>query len=179
MSRRVQDFAIQSGFAYLKPYLRKLLAQHPHVDRNVFVMMPFSTSTSESIFDAIAKELQDHGLIALRADKKALFPVLWWNVVTYMLGSSYGVVVYEPCSNIPFNPNVSIEAGFMLALDRPVLFLANDELQRLPVDFSGHISRRITQTKAFWSPRRAWQYGIGLSTTCRTTITATRSWWCS
>lgn len=139
MTRRVQDLIIPSGFEYLDPYLKKLLGLHPHVDRNVFIMMPFSTSTSEPIFDVIANELQDHGLIALRADKKALCPVLWWNVVTYMLGSSYGVVVYEPRGDIPFNPNVSIEAGFMLALDRPVLLLANARLQKLPVDFSGHI----------------------------------------
>ena len=85
-------------------------------------MMPFSTPTAESMYEAVAKELDDHGLIALRADMKAFSPVLWWNVVTYMLGSSYGIVIYEPTSNVPFNPNVSIEAGFMLALDRPVLF---------------------------------------------------------
>ncbi|MCH7694040.1 MAG: hypothetical protein IID50_11410 [Proteobacteria bacterium] len=139
MRQRVQDLAIPSGFAYLEPYFQKFLGQHPHVDRNVFVMMPFSAPTSESIFDAIAKELQEHGLVALRADKKALSPELWWNVVTYMVGSSYGIVVYEPRDDIPFNPNVSIEAGFMLASDRPVLFLANDQLQGLPVDFSGRI----------------------------------------
>lgn len=139
MNRRLQDPSIPNGFAYLEPYLQKFLRQHPHVDRNVFVMMPFSTAISGSIFDAVEKELQDHGLIALRADQKALAPVLWWNVATYMLGSSYGVVVYEPRDDVPFNPNVSIEAGFMLALDRPVLFLANDRLRTLPVDFSGHI----------------------------------------
>jgi protein-tyrosine-phosphatase len=139
MKRRLQDFPIPSGFAYVDHYLQKFLRQHPHVDRNVFVMMPFSTLTSGAVFDAIRKELQDHGLIALRADQKAFAPELWWNVATYMVGSSYGVVVYEPRDGIPFNPNVSIEAGFMLALDRPVLFLANDRLQGLPVDFSGHI----------------------------------------
>lgn len=139
MSRRVQEIALPTGFEYIEPHLQKFLTQHPHVDRNVFVMMPFSTSASESIFESVAKELDDHGLIALRADRKAFVPVLWWNVVTYMLGSSYGIVIYEPSGNVPFNPNVSIEAGFMLALDRPVLFLANDELRGLPVDFSGHI----------------------------------------
>lgn len=139
VKRRVQNLSIPSGFGYLEPYLQKFLEQHPHVDRNVLIMMPFATPASGSIFDVIAQELRDHGLIALRADQKALSPVLWWNLVTYMIGSSYGVVVYEPHRGIPFNPNVSIEAGFMLASDRPVLFLANDGLRALPVDFSGHI----------------------------------------
>ena len=138
ISRRLQEIAPPAGFEYIKPYRRKFLMQHPHFDRNVFVMMPFSTPASEAIFESVEQELDDHGLIALRADRRAFSPVLWWNVVTYMLGSSYGIVIYEPCS-IPFNPNVSIEAGFMLALDRPVLFLVNEELRGLPVDFSGHI----------------------------------------
>jgi hypothetical protein len=56
-----------------------------------------------------------------------------------MLSSSYGIVIYEPSGKVHFNPNVSIEAGFMLALDRPVLFLANEKLRGLPVDFAGHI----------------------------------------
>jgi hypothetical protein len=68
-----------------------------------------------------------------------------------MLGSSYGVVVYEPPDGIPFNPNVSIEAGFMLAIDRPVLFLANDHLQGLPVDFSGHIFKTYSEDDMFSS----------------------------
>ncbi|RMH04182.1 MAG: hypothetical protein D6704_11585, partial [Nitrospirae bacterium] len=47
---------------------------------------------------------------------------------------------------ITFNPNVSIEAGFMLALDRPVLFLANRQLASLPVDFAGHIFKTYEAT---------------------------------
>ena len=141
MSIRAQDPAVPSGFEYLRPFVEKFIGQYPHVDRNVLVMMSASTPRSNAIFEAVAGELQDHGLVALRADRKAMSPVLWWNVVTYMLGSSYGVVVYEPHDGIPFNPNVSIEAGFMLALDRPVLFLLSNALQGLPVDFSGHIYR--------------------------------------
>jgi len=146
MKTRNQKVNVPSGFDYVKPFVEKFVHQYPHFDRNVFVMMPFSTPVSESIFVAVSNELENHGLIPLRADKKAFSPVLWWNVVTYMLGCSYGVVIYEPINNVPFNPNVSIEAGFMLALDRPVLFLANQELQSLPVDFAGHIFKTYDST---------------------------------
>jgi protein-tyrosine-phosphatase len=64
-----------------------------------------------------------------------------------MLGSSYGIVIYEPKEDIPFNPNVSIEAGFRIALDRSVLLLANSELKGLPVDFSGHIFKTFEPTR--------------------------------
>ena len=62
MSRRAQDLAIPSGFAYLEPYLQKLSRQHPHVDRNVFVMMPFFTPTSGATWGAIPQKLLGSGL---------------------------------------------------------------------------------------------------------------------
>lgn len=149
MPSRNQHPVIPSGFDYVTPYITKFLKQYPHVDRNVFVMMPFSTPSSNSVWEAVRDEVEDHGLIALRADRKAFSPILWWNVVTYMIGCTYGIVVYEPVDEIPFNPNVSIEAGFMRALDRSVLFLAAGELASLPVDFSGHIFRTYSR-----NPRR-------------------------
>lgn len=136
---QAQEMIIPDGFHYLKPYLDHFARLHPHLDRNVFVAMPFSGSRADSIFKAVSAELSDHGLIPLRADQKAFASSLWWNVVTYMLGSSYGLAIYEPYEDIPFNPNISIEAGFMLALDRPVLLLANEKLSKLPTDFSGYI----------------------------------------
>ena len=134
-----QEMIIPAGFRYLESSLDKFARVHPHLDRNVFVAMPFSGSRADLIFKAVSAELSDHGLVPLRADQRAFASSLWWNVLTYMLGSSYGVTIYEPHEDIPFNPNVSIEAGFMLALDRPVLFLANETLSKLPTDFSGFI----------------------------------------
>jgi hypothetical protein len=62
-----------------------------------------------------------------------------------MIGSAYGVAIYEPDDHIPFNPNVSIEAGFMLALDQPFLLLANQSLRRLPVDLSGKVFKTFDE----------------------------------
>lgn len=149
MADRSQRPTIPAGFEYIKPYLNKFLKRFPHIDRNVLVMMPFSTPSANAVYEAVRAEVQDHGLIALRADSHAFSPILWWNVVTCMLGSTYGVVVYEPVNDIPFNPNVSIEAGFMRALDKSVLFLATDELGAMPVDFAGHIFKTYSA-----NPRR-------------------------
>jgi hypothetical protein len=141
MSERSQRVAIPPGLHYLTQYVDKIQEQHPFVDRNVFIMTPYSTPASVAIFSAITRELEDHGLVPLKADQKAFALYLWWNVASYMLACSYGIVVYEPHLEVPFNPNVSIEAGFMLALDRPVLFLVNKRLTALPVDFAGHLHR--------------------------------------
>lgn len=147
MKQRKQIAYIPQGFEYLKRYVDLFLDEYPHYDRNVFVVMPFSTEASVEIYNAIEKSLYDHGLIPLRADKHAFAPALWWNVVTYMIGSSYGVVVYEPTDTITFNPNVSIEAGFMSALDKQVLFLSNGYQKTLPVDFSGHLFKTFSPSK--------------------------------
>ena len=143
--------SIPPGFNYHERALKAFQRKFPHTDRNVFVMMPFSASTTLRIFSAVAKQVEAHGLIPLRADIHKFSDILWWNVMTYMVGSSYGIAIYEPHRRINFNPNVSIEAGFMTALDRPVLLLANSRLKRLPIDFSGHIfktydSTRLTRT---------------------------------
>jgi len=139
MGMRQQDLEVPSGFEYLRTYLEGFVEAYPHLDRNVFIMMPFGGEVAATMHDYISKALDEHGLIPLRADDRTFAPSLWWNVVTYMLGSSYGIVVYEPEGDVPFNPNVSIEAGFMSALDRPVLFLLNQYHQKLPVDWSGHL----------------------------------------
>jgi protein-tyrosine-phosphatase len=152
---RSQDLVIPDGFGYLESYLQKFVRLYPYLDRNVFIMMPFSGQPAESIFKTVAEELSHHGLVPVRADQNAFAAVLWWNVVTYMLGSSYGVVVYEPHEEIAYNPNVSIEAGFMLALDRPVLFLANESLSRLPTDFSGHIYKTYSSARRTHTIRSA------------------------
>lgn len=152
---RSQDLVIPDGFGYLESYLQKFVRLHPYLDRNVFIMMPFSGQPAESIFKTVAEEISHHGLVPVRADQNAFAPVLWWNVVTYMLGSSYGVVVYEPHEDIAYNPNVSIEAGFMLALDRPVLFLASESLSRLPTDFSGHIYKTYSSARRTHTIRSA------------------------
>jgi protein-tyrosine-phosphatase len=144
---RSQDILIPDGFGYLERYLHEFARVNPYLDRNVFIMMPFSGQPAESIFKTVAAELSHHGLVPVRADQRAFAPVLWWNIVTYMLGSSYGLVIYQPYEDITYNPNVSIEAGFMLAQDRPVLFLANESLSRLPTDFSGHIYKTYSSAR--------------------------------
>jgi hypothetical protein len=45
------------------------------------------------------------------------------NVCTYMICSKFGIAVLEDLKRDEFNPNVAIESGFMLALDKSVLFL--------------------------------------------------------
>ena len=170
METKNSELVIPAGFEYLEGAIAKFRKLYPHFDRNVFIMMPFSSPYTESIYQAITSEVEAHGLIPLRADMQTFSPMLWWNVVTYMIGSAYGITIYQQIGTIPFNPNVSIEAGFMMALDRPVLLLAESELKGLPVDFSGHIyksfnskslSSSIGQAVKDWVERDLSYYNYG------------------
>jgi protein-tyrosine-phosphatase len=137
---------LPTGYEYLGQWYATFIDNFPHFARNVFVMMPFTTSITNEIYEAVARAAKHHGLVPLRADMKQFAPVVWWNVLTYMIGSSYGIVIYEPKDCIPFNPNVSIEAGFMLGVDRQVLLLANQKLTSMPIDFSGRVFRTFSDT---------------------------------
>jgi protein-tyrosine-phosphatase len=151
MERKQILMGLPSGFEYLNQWYEKFLNHFPHTNRNVFVMMPFTARRTNQIYEAASLAIEHHGLIPLRADLVEFTPALWWNVLIYMIGSAYGIVIYEPKDGIPFNPNVSIEAGFMLGLDRQVLLLSNQKNASLPVDFSGRKfktfdSRNISET---------------------------------
>ena len=77
--------------------------------------------------EALRKALCGHGLVGLRADDR-MYPLdrqLWKNVCVYMLCCKYGVAVLEDRLKDEFNPNVALEYGFMRALDKPVLLLAD------------------------------------------------------
>jgi protein-tyrosine-phosphatase len=185
MNKADTKIALPAGFEYLAQPANIFIQKFPHIDRNVFVMMPFTANSTDAIYDAVRLSIERHGLVSLRADQTQCSEFVWWNILTYMIGSSYGIVIYEPKDKIPFNPNVSIEAGFMLALDRPVLLLANKRVATLPVDFSGRvfktfrtedISSSVDQAVSDWIERDIsyFRYGdkklvvfVSLGGTCR------------
>jgi nucleoside 2-deoxyribosyltransferase len=60
-----------------------------------------------------------------------------------MLGCSKGIAILEDKVKPDFNPNVGIEYGFMRALNKPVLVLAEKDFQRISADLSGIIRQRF------------------------------------
>jgi hypothetical protein len=59
---------------------------------------------------------------------------LWSNIEVYMTCSMYGVAVFEDIDKRDFNPNVSLELGYMLANRRRCLILKEQRLPDLPAD---------------------------------------------
>lgn len=68
---------------------------------------------------------------------------MWANIQAYIATCNYGVAVFDQINDKDFNPNVSLEVGYMLALQKPVLLLKEQRLQSLPTDLVGHLYKQF------------------------------------
>ena len=103
-------------------------------------MMQFtSTPMHEAIVAAIRSTLSKYSITALRADDKEYHDDLFPNVLTYIYGCGFGISVFERLAADDFNPNVSLEVGYMRALRRPVCLLKDKTLQALHTDLVGKL----------------------------------------
>jgi nucleoside 2-deoxyribosyltransferase len=59
--------------------------------------------------------------------------------MTYIYGCGLGVAIYERIESESFNPNVSLEIGYMLALEKPVCLLKEKTLKTLHSDLIGKL----------------------------------------
>jgi protein-tyrosine-phosphatase len=133
------------------PVLRLGMFKVP--ESNVFLMTRFRTQPyHQDISDALSDAVRAFGLELVRADDPNLQEsILWHKVRSCMEACHFGVAVFEDIDDKDFNPNVSLELGYMMALGRDYLVLKEQRLTRLPTDLCGHLykefdSSRITPT---------------------------------
>jgi hypothetical protein len=123
-------------------------------DRSVFVMMkfpdrakmdPWQIQCLEDLYGAVKEELDRHGLVARRADKKvyATSKLLWDNLCIYMLGCRFGVAILEDHIGDELNPNVALEYGFMKGLGREVVLLKERRFGHIRADLVGTIPKEF------------------------------------
>ena len=114
----------------------------PDSNRLAFVMMQFGSTTAHSkILSGIRNALEPHGMTALRADDKAYHDDLYFNILTYIYGVRFGIAVFERIEEDNFNPNVSLEVGYLLGLRKSVCFLKDKTLKTLHTDLVGKLYR--------------------------------------
>lgn len=124
-----------TGVAHLEPHLREFLNEHPDPDRNVFVMMRFLTSAQlDEVHSSIKNALDVRGFHAARADDRDYTGELWSNIEVYMTCCRFGIAVFEDIESRDFNPNVSLELGYMLGRRKRCLILKEQRLPDLPAD---------------------------------------------
>jgi hypothetical protein len=117
-------------------------ADYPQNDSTAFIMMRFGTTAAhQKITQAIQTCLRRFNVIALRADDKEYHSDLFYNILTYIHGCKFGIAVFERIEGDEFNPNVSLEVGYMLALAKPVCLMKDKTLKTMPVDLMGKMYR--------------------------------------
>jgi nucleoside 2-deoxyribosyltransferase len=105
-----------------------------------FILMPFEKSTAyENILLAIKKVLQKNDCIGVRADDKNFHDDVFYNILTYLHGCDFGIAVFDKSEITTFNPNVSLEVGFLMALNKPVFLLKDKNLTTLQSDLAGKL----------------------------------------
>jgi hypothetical protein len=122
--------------------IERFRKDHPDPSRVAFVMMRFGqTPAHAKIIAGIKDALIPSGIAAVRADEKEYHPDLFQNIQTYMYGCGFGIAVFERLEEESFNPNVSLEVGYMMALSKPVCLLKDKTLRTLHADLIGKLYR--------------------------------------
>ncbi len=115
-----------------------------HPETTAFIMMQFAqTEAHNKIVSAIKAALANEGITALRADDRQYHDDVFPNVKTYMHGCDFGVAVFERIEDEVFNPNISLEVGYLLALGKPICYLKDKSLKRLPTDLISKLYREF------------------------------------
>ena len=129
------------SLVHLRPHVTTFQANCTPARKNVFVMMRYRTQAQYAqIENAIRTSLGAAGLNVHLAKDRCYIPTdLWGNLCVYIIGCDFGVAVFEEIDTRDFNPNISIETGFMLALAKPVLLLKDQRMPHMPTDVVGHL----------------------------------------
>lgn len=105
-----------------------------------FLIMQFGTSKFHNeIYNHLQKSLIKKNIIVLRADYKEYHPDLYYNILSYIYASDFGIAVFERIDDDLFNPNVAFEVGYMFALNKPVCLLKEKTMKNLPTDIIGKL----------------------------------------
>jgi len=108
---------------------------YPDPTSVAFLMMKFGETEAHNRFvAAIRTAFSAHGITVLRADDRQFHDDLFLNVQTYMHGCGLGVAVFERIQGDEFNPNASLEVGYMMSMQKPLCLLKDQSLRTLPTD---------------------------------------------
>jgi hypothetical protein len=120
--------------------LEKFKAEYPDPNRTGFIMMRFAKTRSHlAITKSIKATLKSTGLCAVRSDDRSFHDDLFLNVLTYIYGCGFGIAVFERIEKEDFNPNVSLEVGYMLGLGKKVCLMKDQTLSTLHSDLIGKL----------------------------------------
>ena len=129
--------------------LEKFRFDHPPPQKTAFVVMQFNNTRPHREIDTVIKDcLKRHGIVGLRADDKQYMDDLFPNVRVYMHACTFGIAVFDRITEEDFNPNVSLEVGYMLGMGKSILLLKDKTLKSLSTDLTGKLYREFDTADA-------------------------------
>lgn len=147
IDRQVEKFHNNIKLFYRKGLENKII-QFKNENKNkktAFIMtdfrhMKYAEKTNEILYN----HNQIYGRIA-KVPGGEFYGTIWENIEVFMHGCDFGICIYaddskpdlEGNERDKMNPNVSIEVGYMLGLQKKICFLKHDSIAKLPSDFSG------------------------------------------
>lgn len=163
------DFYIPLGYQFLAEECAHFFRDHPRYEQNVLIMTRFISGNKllEELDKELRSVLKSYGLEPVRADDKMYMRDrnLWNNVCVYLVCCKYGIAILEDRIADEFNPNVALEYGFMRALNKPTLLLADVGFRNLRADIIGTLRELfdITDVKGtIKKPIEKWLKELGL-----------------
>lgn len=146
--------------------LKEFQKDHPRPERVAFIMMQFAdTSAHTGIEAAIKTTLAKYDYKGLLARDKEYNEDVLANIQTYLHGCEFGVAVFERIQADNFNPNVSLEVGYMMGHKKKVLLLKDKNLKLLQADLVGRLYREfdvLNPDKTIPSQIESWMEDKGL-----------------
>jgi nucleoside 2-deoxyribosyltransferase len=113
-----------------------------------FLMMSFAPSPMhQQITAAIREALEARGIKAVRADDRTYSEELFTNIRTYLHACTFGIAVIERIEKNDHNPNVSLEAGYMMGRGKQVCYLKERTVTQLQTDLVGRLYNEFDQQR--------------------------------
>ncbi len=118
-------------------------------EKSVFIMTKFPNTDPRHqddldrqltrVIDALKSAIRKQNFEPRLASDRKFHPLLWDNVELYLFGCKRGVAIVEDKYRPEFNPNVSIEWGWMRGMGREVLYLVEEDFDNERADTTGFL----------------------------------------
>lgn len=143
----------QKGHALIPPFLAPAgteaglgrLLSTSAFERNVMLITRYPAGPADpfaQLIERLRGACAEHGLNLVLASDGNAEDTLWPNVVTYMWGSKYAIVLMDSADGV-LNSNVLIEVGGMLMTGRRCAILRDVSVPKMPTDLVGHIYKPV------------------------------------
>jgi hypothetical protein len=145
IKRQLEEFAHFPHWHLRHAQFLNDFAKNGSYEDSVFIMTKYPDPKNPVVTDPQLTQVIEAVSAAVKANKympriatdKDYHTQLWDNVELHMLGCQHGIAIVQDKVKKELNPNVAIEWGWMLGMNRKVLYLVEKGFKRERADWKG------------------------------------------